>query len=341
MNFSLGGIRIKNGIQAAVAVLMVLWPVFFAVFFAFAVGWRNLSDLLSYEIAAILMFFLMPVLLCVVLFVASGMAADAEASAERTRLLSEAIRTLSEKIDRIPRPAEKNDRWLVEALEAQKAASRDIAGAIGGHRALIADIDGKLADLLRREQAGAEEARADKAKAEAERAKAKAEKARIQAEKARAEEAARTEADKSRSIAEQAALMGLINLVMNDVSISVTRVLVRLMETEHRSKEEVQEVIQGLVGAFAAGDKDVFFRLLHQRLSSRPEWMESLRAQAAKSPALARDLAKIVRGSKEVASLVGRCDDGDIIADVFGDTALKALGAILEPHLEAGEIAAA
>lgn len=330
MNFSFGGIHIKNGTQAAVAVLMVLWPVFFAAFFAFAVGWRNLSDLLSYEIAAVLMFFFMPVLLCVALFIASGMAADAAASAERTRLLSEAIRILSEKIDLIPRPAEKDDRWLVEALGAQKAASRDIAGAIaaiGGHRALIADIDGKLADLLRREQAGAEEA--------------KAEKARTEAEKARTEEAAQTEADKSRSIAEQAALMGLINLVMNDVSISVTRVLVRLMETEHRSKEEVQEVIQGLVGAFSAGDKDVFFRLLHQRLSSRPESMESLRSQAAKSPALARDLAKIVRGSKEVASLVGRCNDGDIIADVFGDTILKALGAILGPHLEAGKITAA
>lgn len=344
MNFSLSDIRIKNGIQAAAAVLMIVWPVLFAAFFAFAVGWRNLSDLLPHEIAAVLMAFLMPVFLFAVLFAVSGMSADAETVAERIRLHGEAMRVLSEKIDRIPRPAEKDDRWLVEALDAQKAATRDIAGAIaaiGGQRVLIADIDGKLADLLRREQARAEDAKAEKAKAEAEKIKAEAEQARTRAEKARAEDAAKAEADKSRNIAEQAALMGLINLVMNDVSISVTRVLVRLMETEQRSKEEIQDAIQGLVGAFSAGDKDVFFRLLHQRLVARPEWIESLRSQAAQSPALSRDLAKIVNGGREIASLVGRCNDGDIIADVFGETALKALGETLESHIEAGGSAAA
>ncbi len=135
-------------------------------------------------------------------------------------------------------------------------------------------------------------------------------------------------------ISRKTALMGLVNIVMNDLSVSSTRILVRLLELEKLSKEGIKDLIQGLIGAYSAGDKDVFFRILHQRLAAKTEWVEALRSHAGESSAVSGDLSRILRGSKEVLSLVEQCDEGDIIGIIFDDKDLKALRDILESHFD-------
>ena len=87
-----------------------------------------------------------------------------------------------------------------------------------------------------------------------------------------------------------------------------------------------------MAGNCSAGDKDVFFRILHQRLSAQPEWLEALRSQVGESLAVSNDLSRILRGSKEIVSLVKQCDEDDIIGILFDGNDLRVLGDIMGYH---------
>lgn len=142
-------------------------------------------------------------------------------------------------------------------------------------------------------------------------------------------------------ISQQTALLGLLNVVLNDINVSVTRLLVRLMEKEGRSKEEAKEFIQGLVNAYSVGDRDVFFAVLRHQLANNPERIVSLQALSSEFPNVSRDLSKIIRESTEIVSLIGRFDDDDIIRVLFDDTALRTLSEVLEPHFNENGISKA
>ncbi|MEE8392966.1 MAG: hypothetical protein V3R66_01375 [Rhodospirillales bacterium] len=133
-------------------------------------------------------------------------------------------------------------------------------------------------------------------------------------------------------IRQQTALMGLITLVLNDINVSVTRLLVRLMEEEGRSKEEIMELIYGLINAYSAGDRDVFLYVLNHQLANSPERIGSLQSLSGKSSEVSRDLSRVQREAKEIISLIGRVGEDDIVGITFDGGALMALNDVLEPH---------
>lgn len=287
----------------------ILWVLICFVFISVSVGWDNLFYFMPHEIAAIILSIAAPVFLFGVLFTVSRMASNEDVFAQEIHRHRSLIEKLLEKIDRAVEAMRKNWQFNADDINALKAMPGDLTGAIEALKAIpeditsafeaqntgIEDITNKLTAVLRDEE-----------------------------EKARKID--------HRDISRQTALMGMINVVLNDISVSVTRLLVRLMEKEGRSTEEIREYIQGLLYAFSTGDKGAFFRVLHYWLANNPKRIESLKLLAAESSVVSRDLSKILREMKEVISLVGRYDQNDIVKTFFNDNALWELNEVLEPH---------
>ena len=284
-----------NRFQSTVAAPTVLWLILFGMFISFGVGWGNLFDLLPHEIAIVFLTFFAPILFLIVIYFVAGTMAEVRQVAADSRQHGKLIRALSGGV------AEKDDQWLADALDAQKSATDAMTEILDAHLALSEDINDKLTATIQGEQAGA----------------------------------GKWGGPGPDDISQKTALMGLVNIVLNDLSVSSTRILVRLLELENLAKDEIKNLIQGLIGAYSAGDKVVFFRILHKRLTARPEWVETLRSQADEGSALSHDLSRILRGSEEVASLIDRCDEGDIIGIIFDNNDLAALRDILASHFDA------
>lgn len=138
--------------------------------------------------------------------------------------------------------------------------------------------------------------------------------------------------DDSGEIGRQAALLGLLNAVLTDISLSSTRIFVRLAEMEGRSREEIKFQIQGLMGAYSAGDKEVFIRALHQGLAKNPEGIDFLRSHAGPSSGVSRDVSKVLRETGEIESIIARGEKGGIVESLFEDNAMRSLKEVLEPH---------
>ncbi len=290
-----------NLFQFTVTAPTVLWLILFGLFISFGVGWDNLFDLLPHEIGAVFLSFIAPILFFIVIYIVVGTAKEVRQVADDSHHHGELIRALLVKTGPSGGAAERDDQWLADALDAQKSAADAMTDIVNAHRALSEDINDKLTAYIQGEQAGA----------------------------------GKSGGPGPDDISQTTALMGLVNIVLNDLSVSSTRILVRLLELENLSKEEIKDLMQGLIGAYSAGDKDVFFRILHQQLAAKPECVDTLRSHTGEGSAVSRDLSRILRGSKEVFSLVERCDEGDIIGIVFDNNDLKALRDILASHFVA------
>lgn len=301
MDTKLKDIVQENRFQFTVAALTVLWIIFFGIFISFGVGWGNLFDLLPHEIGAVFLTFVAPILIFIVIYIVVGTAEEVRQVADVSRHHGELIRALLDKAGPSGGAAEGDDQWLADALDAQKSATDAMTDTLNAHRALSEDINDKLTAYIQGAETGA----------------------------------GKSGGPGPGDISQKTALMGLVNIVLNDLSVSSTRILVRLLELENLSKDEIKDLLQGLIGAYSAGDKDVFFRILHQRLAAKPEWVDTLRSHAGEGSALSSDLSRILGGSQEVLSLVERCDEGDIIGIIFDDNDLKVLRDILESHFDA------
>jgi hypothetical protein len=133
-------------------------------------------------------------------------------------------------------------------------------------------------------------------------------------------------------IRQQTALLGLINFALNDMNVCATRLLVRLMEHEERQRDEIRDFIQGLVNAYSVGDRSVFFSVLHHQLAKNKERVVSLQTLAENAPEIAADLSKIIRGIKEITSMIEQFTRDNIATVLFDDTILRSLAGVLEPH---------
>lgn len=138
--------------------------------------------------------------------------------------------------------------------------------------------------------------------------------------------------DNSRETGRQAALWGLLNAVLTDISLSSTRIFVRLAEMEGRSREEIKRHIQELMSAYSAGDRDVFIRALHRGLARNPHGMDFLRAAAGRSSGVCRDVSKVLRETGEIQSIIARSEQGGIVQSIFEHNAMHSLKEVLEPH---------
>ena len=295
----------ENRFQFIVAALTVLWIIFFGIFISYGVGWGNLFDLLPHEIGAVFLTFVAPILFLIVIYIAVGTAEEVRRVADDSRRQGVLIRALLDETGPSGGAAKRDDQWLDDALGAQKSATAAMTDILNANRALSEDINDKLTAYIQGELAGA----------------------------------GKSDGPGPADISQTTALMVLVNIVLNDLSVSSTRILVRLLELENLSKEEIKDLMQGLIGAYSAGDKDVFFRILHIRLAAQPEWIDTLRSIAGESSAISRDLSRILKGSKEVLSQVERSNGGDIIGIIFNDNDLKALRDILASNFDSEGIA--
>ena len=300
IDFKLSNILQLNRFQSIVAVLTVLWVLFFAIFISIGVGWRNVFGLLPHEIGAVILAVIVPILIAIVVIVVVGMSAEISQVTHDSRQHGEMFRTLLDNANSAGGSSEMDGQWLVEAFQMQKLATDDMADVLNAHRALSENINEKLTAYIQSEQ----------------------------------DDAGKFGSLDSGEISQKTALMGLVNIVLNDLSVSSTRILVRLLELENLTKDEIKDLMQGLIGAYSAGDKDVFFRILHQRLAVKPEWVQALHSLASESSMVSGDLSKILRGSNEVLSLVEQCDKGDIIGIIFDANDIKTLRNILETYFD-------
>ncbi|HIJ93707.1 MAG TPA: hypothetical protein HPP84_10110 [Rhodospirillaceae bacterium] len=130
------------------------------------------------------------------------------------------------------------------------------------------------------------------------------------------------------------ALIGLINMVLADISVSATQLLVQLMEEGRRDKREIKEFVSGLVEAYSTGDKNVFFRALKQQLADNPTRVKALQSLSGSSPEVRRDIARILKEMREIITLVNRCDKDNLIRIVFEGGDVWALHEVLKPHFK-------
>jgi hypothetical protein len=131
-------------------------------------------------------------------------------------------------------------------------------------------------------------------------------------------------------ISQQTALAGLMNFVLGDVNVCATRVLVQLMEKEQRPHSEIRDFIQRLSGAYAAGDRNVFFSVLLTQLDGNDERFILLQSLIQEIPSVASDISKITREGKEVLAMTKLLEPQDMAAILFDDTHLSDLVHILE-----------
>lgn len=287
----------------------ILWVLICIIYISVFVGWGNLFDFLPHEFAAIILSIVTPIFLFGVLFIVFRMSANEDQISDEIHRHRTSIEDLSAKVEQIVEAMRENWQFnvndidalkripedLTGAIEALKAIPGDMTSAMKTHNAGIEDITNRLADVLRKEE----------------------------------EKSAKIDVG---DITRHAALMGLINMVLNDISVTVTRMLVRLLEYDGRTREEIKEFVQGLVNAYSAGDKDAFFHAFHFWLVGKPERIEALRSMIGESPEVSVDLSKILREIEEIITLVERCDEHDIAKIVFDDNALRKLSEVLKPH---------
>lgn len=129
-------------------------------------------------------------------------------------------------------------------------------------------------------------------------------------------------------------LITLFNVALNDLSVITTRLLVKLLEDAGASKEDVRAFITGLLDAYSAGDKNVFFRALRQQLDAHPEHLTLFKKLTAAVPDVRRDVSKILREAEEIMSMVQRCDRQNLIRIVFEGGELWSLQQYLIRHFD-------
>ncbi|MEO5336381.1 MAG: hypothetical protein H7841_05755 [Magnetospirillum sp. WYHS-4] len=135
----------------------------------------------------------------------------------------------------------------------------------------------------------------------------------------------------SGSLEQMRALVEIINVALNDLSMTVTQVLVQLLNAVHGDKDKIQEFMAGLVEAYSVGDKNAFFRSFAKHLAEYPDTLVTV---ARGSPEVRRDLSKILREVEEIMSLVAGCEQNNLIRIVFEEGELWKLHKSLDVHFD-------
>lgn len=323
----------ENRFRRSVLLPSGIWLLLCAAYISISVGWGNLFAFLPLEIAVLLLSMVLPIFLFAtwhVLSKADAQAADVadelDRQGERIEEMYQALSTISETqqsgslsaSDMAALLAMPNDlrnmktgqtdglETLNETLKQSRlvggedmqtvqALPERIAGLIEGQSRSIQGLTGKMDDLVRHQESG--EGQIDFGE-----------------------------------IRQQTALVGLITFVLNDINVSTTRLLVKLMEKEERSREEIRDFIMGLSNAYAMGDRGVFVSVMQHQLANNQERVVLLQSLAEGSSDVAADLSKIMRESKEVFSLIGQFGEENIVTALFDERTLRALNSILESH---------
>jgi hypothetical protein len=263
-----------------VIVPSLTWATVCFLYITFGFGWENLIYLLPHEIAGFVLFVISPFFVFVIFFTHSKLPTGDRGVAEQMRKQGVLMKEISGKVDKVMDGTLGTRKIMMDAMRAHKSALDKFSGAIEHQNSGMVEIDTKLSLALRRDQE-------------------------------------KLEKIDPKDVNQMAALVGLINVALTDLSVSATQIIVSLMEEEGREKEEVKEFIGGMVDIYSSGDKNVFFRGLKKLVSESPEHIETLKRLSAKSPEVKRDLSKILRETREIISMVSRCDKDNLIRIVF------------------------
>ncbi|MEG3620316.1 hypothetical protein V5T82_17775 [Magnetovibrio sp. PR-2] len=134
------------------------------------------------------------------------------------------------------------------------------------------------------------------------------------------------------TVHQRTAIMGFVNIIINDINVSITRILVRLMESENRPKPQIKDFVQGLANAFSVGDRGVFITVLQHQLSGNLERMTSLQTAAKELPIVQTDMAQIIRELNEMHALFSRVDDPLLIKTIYDIERLGTLQELLSQY---------
>lgn len=296
------------------------------------VGWGSLYDLLPYEIAGILLAIVMPIFFLILWFHLTTGQESSSWMTDEIHRQGQLIDEIQQNMDSLSESLGDSGKWsasdiamllqmpkdivnlkdsqatgidsLVEKLDQTTSTLRqdllaviptDMASILDGQRKGIQDISNGLDQVLR-----------------------------IQGE-------AKSQIDFS-EIRQQTALTGLINFVLNDINVSATRMLVKLMEAEERSRDEIRDFIQGLVNAYSVGDRSVFISVLQHQLAGNEERIAVLQGLSGAAPEVAADLSKIIKGAREISSMIEQFSEENMATILFDDATLRKLCGALEPH---------
>jgi|GEM_PF-2340130 hypothetical protein len=328
-------LNVKHILRSA-NVRSIVWVLICLVYISYNVGWENLLYLMPHEIAAMVIGIISPIFIFIILSFISKAAGNERKAAEEMLRHGDLIKDISGKIGEITNETRENRKFLIKELEARKAISRDVVNAIENQNAGMEDIANKLSMAIKGER---EELEAYKAiSGEVVNA--------IENQNTGMEDIAnklsvviksdREKLDRidPKDVNQLSALIGLINMVLADISVSATQLLVQLMEEGRRDKREIKEFVSGLVEAYSTGDKNVFFRALKQQLADNPTRVKALQSLSGSSPEVRRDIARILKEMREIITLVNRCDKDNLIRIVFEGGDVWALHEVLKPHFK-------
>jgi hypothetical protein len=289
-------LNVKHILRSA-NVRSIVWVLICLVYISYNVGWENLLYLMPHEIAAMVIGIISPIFIFIILSFISKAAGNERKAAEEMLRHGDLIKDISGKIGEITNETRENGKFLIKELEARKAISGEVVNAIENQNTGMEDIANKLSVVIK----------SDREKLD-----------RID----------------PKDVNQLSALIGLINMVLADISVSATQLLVQLMEEGRRDKREIKEFVSGLVEAYSTGDKNVFFRALKQQLADNPTRVKALQSLSGSSPEVRRDIARILKEMREIITLVNRCDKDNLIRIVFEGGDVWALHEVLKPHFK-------
>ncbi|SCA56102.1 hypothetical protein MTBPR1_180015 [Candidatus Terasakiella magnetica] len=306
--------------QLGVLIPSIAWLVIWTSYISIYMGWGNFFYLLPHEVAGVLLAFIFPVFLLFVSFVGLSFygtvaghnaqilekieAQEKKQSEEIHSLLSkqnadtEMLSAVTELLGKISKSSAANQQALVENGEMHRA----FASALNNHHADLGSIEHKLSMLVQMETE------------------------REERTKRLDEEAAN---DPLKAISQQTSLLGMFDIIVNDTSVSATRLLVNLLEANGHPKTEALQLVQGLMSAYSVGEKNVFLTVLSQQLTASPKGTKPLAELGAKSDVLRGDIAKVMKASKDIETALERCKEEDLGKMVFDNKPLKTLAAQL------------
>ena len=288
------------GIKSVHAALAGLWLVLCAFYVSRNVGWANLFSLLPHEFFGVVMAALLPVLLLLLLALMGRVAGSMAVIQAVVTDIRERDGGSTEFLAMMSRFQHDSRETAAALIEAQTGASRMLADATRESR------DGIVAEL------------------------------RVQGVLAKdsgsglvpAEDGSMTPAMR---IERMRALAELINLALNDLSMTATQLLMAILKADELDREEMRKFISTLTDAYFSGDKNVFFRSLALELETR---LPTLLRLAGESDLVRNRVSKILREARQVKDLMGQCDPEDLIRIVFEDGDLWVLEKALLGHFD-------
>lgn len=324
----------ENRFKRAVALPSGVWLVLCAVYITVSVGWGNLFSFLPLEIAVLFLSMILPVFLFAVWYSLST-------GQSRSSYLLEELQIQGTRIDEIAANLDKLKEGAGGLSDSDMAAllamPNDIRSLKAAQEQGLESVEKVNEAVKQNRLVGIDDMQVVRGLPERISGLVETQSRSIQGLSVKLEEVANNQAGGQgridfSEIRQQTALGGLLAFVLNDINVSTTRLLVKLMEKEERSREEIKDFVQGLVSAYSMGDRNVFISVLQHQLANSQERVVLLQTMAEGSPEVSADISKIIRESKEIFSLVGQFADDNILATVFDDKILKALNGVLESH---------